>query len=68
MFVYLEKVFDRVLRNVLELARREKGIPEILVRSVMSLYEGAKTRVGVDSYLPEEFKFKYVCCHLFFLQ
>ena len=29
----------------------KKGILEILVRSVMSLYEGAKTRVSVDSEL-----------------
>ena len=32
------------------------GIPEVLVRSVMSLYEGAKTRVRVDSELSEEFE------------
>ena len=30
---------------------RKKGIPEVLVRSVMSLYEGAKTGVRVDSEL-----------------
>ena len=37
---------------------RRKGIPEVLVRSVRSLYEGAKTRVGVDSELSEEFVVK----------
>ena len=37
---------------------RKKGIPEVLVRSVMCLYEGAKTRVGVDSELLEEFEVK----------
>ena len=31
---------------------------EVLVRSVMSLYEGAKTRVRVDSELSEEFEVK----------
>ena len=36
----------------------KKGIPEVLVRSVMSLYEGAKTRVRVDSALTEEFEGK----------
>ena len=35
---------------------RKKGIPDVLVRSVMSLYEGAKTRVSVDSELSEEFE------------
>ena len=29
---------------------------KIVVRSVMSLYEGAKTRVRVDSVLSEEFE------------
>ena len=37
---------------------RKKGIPEVLVRSVMSLQEGAKTRVRVDSELSEEFEVK----------
>ena len=36
-FVYLEKAFDRVPRKVLEWALRKKDIPEIVVRSVMSL-------------------------------
>ena len=33
-------------------------MPEVLVRSVMSLYEGAKTRVRVDSELSEVFEVK----------
>ena len=37
---------------------RKKGIPDILVRSVMSLYEGEKTRVKVDSELSDEFEVK----------
>ena len=54
-FVDLENTFVRVPRNVLEWAMRKKGIPEVLVRPVMSLYEGAKTRVRVDSELSDEF-------------
>ena len=34
-----------------EWAMRKKGIPDVLVRSVMSLIEGAITRVRVDSEL-----------------
>ena len=56
----LEKAFDRVARKVLEWALRKKGIPEVfvVVRSVMSLYEQAKTRVRVYSELSEEFEVK----------
>ena len=46
-FVDLEKTFDEVPRRVLEWAMRKRGIPEAMVRAVMSLYEGAKTRVRV---------------------
>ena len=44
-FVDLEKAFDRVPRRVTEWARRKKGLPEILVKAVMSLYEGAERKV-----------------------
>ena len=37
-FAVLEKAFDRLPRKVLRWAMRKKGIPEVLVRSVMSLY------------------------------
>ena len=37
---------------------RKKRIPEVLLRSVMSLYDGANTRVRVDSELSEEFVVK----------
>ena len=33
---------------------KRKGIPEVLVRSVMSMYDEANTRVGEDSELSEE--------------
>ena len=56
--VDLDTAFDGVPRNVLEWEMRKKGIPEVWVRSEMSLYEGAKTRVRVDSELSEEFEVK----------
>ena len=57
-FVDLEITFDSVPRKVLECTMRKKGIPKILVRSMVSMYEGAKTRVRVDSELSEEFEVK----------
>ena len=42
-FVDLWNAFDRVPRKVLLWAMRNKGMPDVLVTSVMSLYEGAKT-------------------------
>ena len=44
--------------HLLERALKKKEIPEVLVISVMSLYEGAKTRVRVDCELSEQFKVK----------
>ena len=37
---------------------RKRGIPEAMERAVMSLYEGAKTRVRVGLELSEEFEVK----------
>ena len=51
---------------------RKKGILEVLVRLVMSLYEGAKTRDRVDSELSEELEVKvgmhqgFVLLHILF--
>ena len=49
----LEKAFDRVPRRVIEFALRKKGVEEKLVQAVMRLYEGARTRVRVDSEVTE---------------
>ena len=37
---------------------RKKGLSEIMVRAVMSLYDGAKTRVRVGSVYSQEFGVK----------
>ena len=37
---------------------RKKGLSEVIVWAVMSLYDGAKTRVKVGSAYSEEFKVK----------
>ena len=57
-FIDLEKAFDRVPRKALEWTMRKRGIPEVIVRAVMSLYEGAKTRVRIGLELSEEFEVK----------
>ena len=55
MFCRLGKAFDRVPRKVMEWALRKKSLPEVLVKAVMSLYEGLRTKVRVGSGLSEEF-------------
>ena len=54
-FVDLDKAFECVTRKVLDWAMGKRGIPYVLVRSVLSLYVRARTRIGVDSELSEEF-------------
>ena len=54
-FVDSEKAFDRVPRKVMEWVLRKKNLPEVLVKAVMSLYEGSRTKVRVGSGLLEEF-------------
>ena len=55
-FIDQQKALNRVPREVLQWAMRRKGIPEVMVRSVTSLYEGVKTRFKVDSKLSEYLK------------
>ena len=57
-FVDLEKAFDRIPKRVVEWAMRNKCLLQILVKAVMSLYEGAGTKVRVTSGLSEEFSVK----------
>ena len=37
---------------------RKKGLSEVIIRAVISLYDDAKTRVGVGSANSEEFQVK----------
>ena len=58
-FVDMEKAFDsRMSRKVMEWAMRKKGLAEVMVRVVLSLYDGAKTTVKVGSAYSEEFEVK----------
>ena len=50
----MEKVFDRVARKVIECLMRHRHLPEMLVKAVMSLYEGATTKVSFGAKLSEE--------------
>ena len=50
-FVDIEKAFDRVPRKVREWAMKKKGLSKVMVRAVMSLNEGAKTRVRVNIHI-----------------
>ena len=52
--VDMEKAFDRVARKVIECLMRQRHLPEMLVKAVMSLYEGATTKVWVGSKLSEK--------------
>ena len=57
-FVDIKKAFDGVPRKVMEWAMRMKGLSKVMVWVVMSLNDGAKTRVRVGSAYSEEFKIK----------
>ena len=70
-FVDLEKAVISVPRNVLEWAMRKKGIPEVLVISVMCLYEEqrqeSKGILSCQRSLRLMFGYtKDMCCHIFF--
>ena len=58
IFVDLEKAFDQVPREVIYFALGQKGVPEYLVRGVVSLYKGCKTAVSVDGELSSSFSVK----------
>ena len=41
---------------------KKKGLPEVIVRALISLYHGAKTKVHVESELSEDF-YKQICLY-----
>ena len=57
-FVDIAKAVERVPRKVMKWAMRKKGLSEVMVREVMSLYDGAKTRVRVGFAYSVEFEVK----------
>ena len=57
-FVDLERVFDRVPREVVEWSLRQEGVPKWLGRAVMATYEGARTAVRVGTGLSQDFEVK----------
>ena len=54
-FVDTEKAFDTVPKKVMEGAKIKRGLPEVIVKAMMSLNYGAKTKIRVESESPEEF-------------
>lgn len=46
IFVYLEKVYERVLREILKWALMMKVLPEIYVNVIEDMDEGVSQRVG----------------------
>src|SRR5260221_11755091 len=57
-FVDLEKVLDRVPREVMRWALRKSGVDEWLVSTVMSMYDGARTAVWADDGNIDSFEVK----------
>ena len=57
-FVDLEKAFDRVPREVVSWSLRKMGVEEWLVRTVMTMYDKARTRVRTKHGDSEEFEVK----------
>ena len=57
-FVYLEKACDRVPREVVRWSLRKLGVMEWLVRMVMAMYSGSKSRVRINNVLGNKFSVK----------
>ena len=57
-FVDLEKVFHRVLRQVVRWALRQLGVEEWLVQTVMTMYERVRAVVRTKQGYSTEFEVK----------
>lgn len=55
-FVDLEKAFDRVRKNDIFKALREKGVHNGLVLAVKSLYKRTRSAVRYANHMAEEFE------------
>ena len=55
MFVDLEKVFDRVLRVLIESSLRRKGMVECYMKAVMKMYQEVLSQVKVEGEDSKEF-------------
>ena len=51
----IEKEFDRIQKKVMEWATRKRGLPEVIVRAMMSLHRRAKIKVRTRLDLSAEF-------------
>ena len=51
----MEKTFSRVPRKVMDWVIRKKDLSKVMFCAVMTLYDGAKTRVKVGSAYLEGF-------------
>ena len=70
-FVDQEKAFSIVRRKVLEWAMMKKGISDVLVRFVMSVYEEAKKESELILSCQRSLRLKWGCtkdlrCRIFF--
>ena len=45
VFIDLEKAFDRVPRDLIWQALRAQGVPEVYVKTIQDMYDGATTRI-----------------------
>ena len=54
----MKKAFNRVPKKMVEESLRIKGVPEVTVKTVMSLYEGATTKVRIGFVVSDKFSVK----------